>query len=182
MQKNCYNCGSQMPRNAKFCGVCGAEFNINIIAQPHNSKTRLTNAIIDKDIHNQKHSVWEYLGQLLLLGLMFLVLALGRPGIMLLSIPWVINVIRMIRDDIRRSRLKYYVLERTCLEKKFVQGDDNPDTWQLWFENRNRDLYVAISVEQSFYDATEIGEEFFVVFLAQDKTPCLCYKKSEWAQ
>ena len=182
MRKYCGKCGTQMPKDAKFCGVCGNRFHTNTVAQPNRSKTRLTNAIIDKDIHNQKHSVWEYLGQVLLLGLIVVVFMLGRPLIVVFCIPLALNIIRMIRDDIRRSKLKYYVLERPCLEKRFVESEDNPDVWQFWFENADRNLYVAVSVEQSVYDSTEVGEEFFVVFLAKDKTPCLCYKMNELAQ
>lgn len=182
MNKYCGNCGAKMAQDEKFCAICGTKFESNVIVPSDKPKNRLTNAVINKELHNQKHSIWEYLGQLALLGLMFLVLALGRPGIMLCSIPWTINVVRMIRDDIRRSKLEYYVLDRPCIEKKFVQGDDNPDEWQLWFENMNGDYNVAISVEKDFHDATEIGEEFYIVFLIKDKVPCLCYRKSEWVK
>ncbi|MBR4282855.1 MAG: hypothetical protein IKT35_03985 [Clostridia bacterium] len=169
-----------MPKEANFCGACGTKFILRIFTQPNDPKKHLTNAVINKDIHNQKHSFWEYLGEAFLFGLMFVVVALGRPLILILGIPLLISLILMIRDDIRRSKLKYYVIERKCLEKKFVEGDDSPDAWRLWFQNKKGNLYVAIDVEKSFYDATEIGEEFYVVFLEKDKTPCLCYKKSEW--
>ncbi|MBQ5885463.1 MAG: zinc ribbon domain-containing protein [Clostridia bacterium] len=180
MQKYCGNCGAQMPKNVNFCGICGTRFNIQPAIQAHKTKTRLTNAVINKDIHNQKHTFWQYLGQLSLLGLMFLVCFLGNPLIMLCSIPWALTMIKMIRDDVRRSNLKYYVLERACMEKKVVQQDDGPDTLQLWFENATREFIVAVEVKQAVYDTAEVGEQFYIVFLAKEKTPCLCYKKSEW--
>lgn len=182
MQKYCCHCGAQVLPNFRFCTTCGVRVNTTPPVQSTCAKTTLTNAVINKDIHNQKHSVWAYLGQVLILGLMFLCLALGRPWLMILSVPWCINLIKMIRDDVKRSKLKYYVLERPCLEKKFVQGDDKPDMWQLWFANADGSLFVAVSVEESCYNATEVGEEFFVVFLKKDKIPCLCYRKSEWVQ
>jgi len=182
MGKFCGSCGTIMEEDEKFCALCGTKYESNVITVPEKPKKKLTNAVINKELHNQKHSVWEYLGQCLLLGLMFVVVALGRPAIMIFSIPWAIGIIRMIRQDIRRSKLKYYVLERPCIEKKFVEGDDNPDEWLLWFENMTRQLNVAISVKQDYFDATELGEEFYVVFLINEKTPCLCYRKSEWTK
>lgn len=182
MSKYCGNCGSEMAQDEKFCAICGTKFESNVIATIDTPKKKLTNAVIDKELHNQKHTTWEYIGEFLLLGLMFVVVYLGRPGILLLSIPWAIGLYRMIKHDIRRNKLKYYVLDRPCIEKKFVEGDESPDEWLLWFQNMTKELNVAISVKQDFYDATEIGEEFFVVFLHDDKLPCLCYRKSEWTK
>ena len=169
-----------MARDDKFCAICGTPF---MPPQPmpiDPNKKRLTKAIIDKELHNQKHSFWEYLGQAALVGLMILIVNLGRPAILLCAIPLALNVINMIRHDIKRSALKYYILERPCIEKKFVEGDESPDDWQLWFNNRNGELNVALSVTQEFHDATELGEEFYVVFMERDKLPSLCYRKSEW--
>lgn len=182
MSKYCSNCGTQMAQNEKFCAICGTKYESNVIVRVEQPKNKLTNAVINKALHNQRHSVWEYLGELLWFGLMLVLLALGRPLIMIFSIPWAINIVIMIKDDIRRSKLRYYVLERPCIEKKFVEDDDKPDEWQLWFENMNRDLKVAISVERDFHDSTEVGEEFYIVFLLNDKIPCLCYRKSEWTK
>lgn len=65
---------------------------------------------------------------------------------------------------------------------KFAEGDDSPDDLFLLFENMTSELNVAASVKQDFYDVTEIGAEFFDVFLYEGKMPCLCYRKSEWTK
>ncbi len=175
MSKYCGNCGQQMAQDEKFCAICGTKFESNVIA----SKKKLTNAVIEKDLTAQKHSAWSFVFQGGLFLAMF-ILSYWRPGILLLSIPLVITVIRMIRDNTKRTTPKYYLLERKCIEKKIAENDDGPDYNQLWFENYNGTLRVALVVEKEFYDKTTIGEDFYIVFLVKDKTPCLCYRKSEW--
>lgn len=184
MKKFCGNCGAQMAPEERFCGACGTKFVSNVLRPPTPGalKKKLTNTVIDKDLKNQKNTVWAYLGQLLLLGLMILVAALGRPFILLCAIPWALTLIGMIRHDIRRKKLQYRVLERACEEKKFVEDDEAPDRWQLWFKNGDGQLLVALEVTSDFYNATEIGEVFYVVFLVNDKLPALCYRISEWTR
>ena len=181
MGKYCGKCGTQMEQTHKFCAACGTMFESNLITPENTGKNLLTNAVIQKDLHSQKHSVWEFLGQLLLLGLMFLVAYLGSPAIFICGIFWVLNVINMIRHNVKRSRKKYYVLERDCIKKEFVEKDEDPDVWKLWFVNRNGELYVSLEVSRDFYDETQIGEGFYVVFLENDRTPSLCYRKTQWA-
>ena len=174
----CTYCGTQRVDDAQFCQKCGAAFPAGTLMG--GDKKELNKYVIDKDLHNQKNTVGAYIGQALLFVLMIVVAVIGNPAILICGIFWVLNVIRMIRDDAKRSALKYYVLERTCIDKKHVTDDDGPDRWQLWFENRDGSLYVATEVEKDFHDATELGDSFYVVFLQDDKTPCLCYRTTEW--
>lgn len=182
MKKYCGNCGTEMAQDEKFCAICGTKFESNVITTTDIPKKKLTNAVIDKELHNQKHTAWEYLFEALIFVLILVVVYFGREMMLIFVIPWGISLYKMIQHDNRRSRLKYYVLDRPCKEKKFVENDDSPDEYLLWFENMTRELRVALSVKQDFYDATEIGDEFFVVFLHDDKLPCLCYRKSEWTK
>ena len=182
MNKYCGNCGAEMAQNEKFCAICGNKCESVDIAPTDTTKKKLTNAVINKELHNQKHTAWEYLFEALLFVLIFVVVYFGRDMMLIFVIPWGISLYRMIQHDIKRDELKYYVMDCPCVEKKFVENDESPDEYLLWFENRARGLNVELSVKQDFYDATEIGEEFFVVFLYDDKLPCLCYRKSEWTK
>lgn len=134
MQNYCGSCGTKTPENARYCGVCGAKFQTQISITKE-TKNKLTNAVINKDLHNQKHSAWEYLGQAVLFVLILVLVYYGREASLLFAIPWAINVFIMLRHDSRRNKLKYYVLERPCIKKEFVEGDDCPDRWLLWFAN-----------------------------------------------
>lgn len=180
MEKYCQNCGTQMAEDEKFCAICGQKFECNLTAQTDIPKKKLTDAVIQADLQKQKHTAVDYIKQALLLGLMLLVLYLGRPAIMIFSIPWAINVYKMLRYDKKRSERRYWVVERLCEEKEFVEGDENPDQWRLWFSSMTEEKLVALQVQKDFYDATELEEAFFIVFLQGEKIPCLCYRKSEW--
>lgn len=76
--------------------------------------------------------------------------------------------------------MQYYTIERPCIDKKLAEYDESPDEWQLWFHNKEGDWRVAVSVDKEFYDTTEIGDEFYLVFANDERTPCLWYRKSEW--
>lgn len=180
MIKFCGNCGMRITQKGKYCGFCGKKLETDVVIPVDENRKQLTNDIINQDLHNQRHTVKDYLFEVFLLGLFILVVALGGYHILIMAPFWLLSLIRMIIHDVRRSQLQYYIIEKPCIGKKFVEHDDSPDEWQLWFENKSRNLHVAVGVEQKFYDLTEINEEFYVVFLEKDKVPCLCYRKSEW--
>lgn len=140
----------------------------------------LTMAQIQKDLKGKKHSIGEYLGQLVLVAITAGIISLGAAGAVIFYFAIAINVLRMILHDLKHRKPSFYILERACLEKKQVEQDEGPDEWQLWFSNADGSLWVAIRVEKEFYDQTQVGEEFYVVFLQQGKYPSLVYRKSQW--
>lgn len=145
-----------------------------------NGKKVLTAMIVRKDFRKQKSSLLEYLCELIKVGAVVAFAHFVNPACYLFLLPFPIFLIKMIRKDLRRHKLQYYVIERPCIEKKLAHYDEDPDEWQLWFHNREGDWRVAVSVDKEFYDATEVGEEFYLVFAHGERTPCLWYRKSEW--
>ena len=181
MNNSCTKCGAPREQAEKFCANCGTEFEKSVITTEKKPLKKLTNNVIDKDLNQKRHTIGEYVGQ----GLLFAAtigLAAVAPAI-LLCLPFeILNLIRMIRRNIRIKSLKYYVLERSCEKKEYVEPDEGSNYWQLWFGDLTQEYNVAIEVDEEFYNATEIGEEFYVVFLRKDTTPTLCYRKSEWTK
>ncbi len=145
-----------------------------------NGKKALTSAVVDRAFRKQKASWLEYLGELAWIGAIVAFSYFFNPVCYLCLIPFPFALISSIRKDIRRHKLQYYSIERPCLEKRLAERDEAPDQWQLWFPNKEGDWNVAISVDKEFYDATQPGEEFYLVFARGERTPCLCYRKSEW--
>jgi len=145
-----------------------------------NGKKALTNSVVDNAFRKQKSSLLEYFLGLVWVGAIVAFSHFFNPACYLCLIPFPFVLIKSIQKDIRRRKLQYYVIDRPCIEKKIAESDENPDEYQLWFYNREGDWTVAATVEKNYYDATEIGEEFYLVFANGDRTPCLWYRKSEW--
>ncbi|MBQ7328914.1 MAG: hypothetical protein IJX01_03305 [Oscillospiraceae bacterium] len=145
-----------------------------------NGKKALTKSVVDNAFRKQKNSLWAYLGNFAWVGAIVAFSHFFNPACYLCLIPYPFILIKDIRKDIRRCKLQYYGIERPCIDKKLAEYDESPDEWQLWFYNKEGDWKVAVSVDKEFYDATEIGEEFYLVFARGERTPCLWYRKSEW--
>ena len=175
----CRHCGAKLGTADRYCIMCG-KLNCGDRSDPATAtKKALTKAIVDKDLHNKRNSVFAYIGQFLILCMIIFVVCLGQPAILLLFIFWVLNVIRMIRGDIRKSKCKYYILERTCLHKDHYT-DDDIDALRLWFDNADGTLYISCEVKSDFYEQTNPGDNFYIVILKKENTPILCYRTSEW--
>ena len=145
-----------------------------------NGKKALTSTVINDAFHSQKSSLLEYLIELAWIGAIVAFSHFFNPACYLCLIPFPFVLLKSIRKDIRRRKLQYYGIERPCIDKKLAQYDEDPDEWQLWFYNKEGDWKVAVSVDKEFYDATEIGDEFYLVFGNDERIPCLWYRKSEW--
>lgn len=145
-----------------------------------NGKKALTSMVVNNAFRKQKSSLLEYLLELIWAGVIVAFSHFFNPACYLCLIPFPLILIKSIRKDIKRSRLQYYGIERPCIEKKLAQYDDEPDEWQLWFYNKAWDWRVAVSVNEECYDATEVGEEFYLIFAHGERVPCLWYRKSEW--
>ena len=145
-----------------------------------NGKKALTSAVIDGAFGSQKSSFLEYLFTLAWIGVIVAFSHFFNPACYLCLIPFPFTLIKSIKKDIRRKNLRYYVIERPCIDKKLAEYDESPDEWHLWFNNKDEDWKVAASVDKEFYDATEIGEDFYLVFAHDERIPCLWYRKSEW--
>lgn len=145
-----------------------------------NGKKALTVEVLNNAFRKQKSSLLEYLLELVWVGAIVAFSHFFNPACYLCLIPFPFALIKSIRKDIRRRKLQYYVIDRPCIEKKISESDENPDEYELWFYNKEGDWTVAATVEKDYYDATEIGEEFYLVFANDERTPCLWYKKSEW--
>lgn len=145
-----------------------------------NGKKALTSAVVNNVFRKQKSSLWEYFGIFAWIVAIAAFSHFFNPACYLCLIPYPFILIKDIRKDIRRHKMQYYAIERPCIEKKLAQHDEDPDEWQLWFYNKEGDWTVAVSVDKEYYDATEVGEEFYLVFAYNECTPCLWYRKSEW--
>ena len=145
-----------------------------------NGKKALTMSVVDDALKKKKTTLWGYLGMLAWVVAIAAFSYFLNPACFLCLIPYPFVLIKTIRRDIRLHGLKYYGIERPCIEKIRVENDEGPDDWQLWFYNKDADYKVAASVEKEYYDATEIGEEFYLVFIKDETPPCLWYRKSEW--
>ena len=145
-----------------------------------NGKKALTAAVMNSDFKGQKNPLWSYLLALVWFAAIVAFSYYFNPVCYLCCIPMPFMLIKEIKKDIRRRKLKYYSIERPCIEKKLYERDEDPDEWQLWFNNREGDWNVAATVDKEYYDATEVGDEFYLVFAENERTPCLWYRKSEW--
>lgn len=203
MYNYCGMCGAKREQADKFCFQCGAkleETEVEVIPEvieaevlitgeittedtetkegaEENLRERLTREIICKDIEAKKHRIWAFLGDFIMLTLCLVVGIWGGSGVILLSVFWVASIIGKIRENIRFGQKRFYILERPCSKKEY--RDDGND-YVLWFEERAGKWLRAMYVDKEFYDATEVGEEFYVVFVEHIKKPCLCYKKKHW--
>lgn len=145
-----------------------------------NGKKELSKSVVDNAFRKQKSSLLEYLCQFAWIGAIVAFSHFFNPACYLCLIPFPFVLIKSIRKDIRRRKMQYYAIERPCIDKNFAEYDESPDEWQLWFYNKEGDWKVAVSVDKEFYDATEIGDEFYLVFAKDERIPCLWYRKSEW--
>lgn len=148
--------------------------------QPLPAKLLLTRQMVENTLCKQKNTFWSYLGVIAGIFLSIILGAFVFPMFYLFIVNCIISLKKMISTDINRKDLQYYVIDRPCIEKKVAEHDESPDELQLWFLNKDEDLYVAVSVEKDYYDATELGEGFYLVFAAAEKLPCLWYRKKEW--
>lgn len=175
MRKYCGNCGRQMAQDEKFCAVCGSRFESNVVA----SKEKLTDEIIKKSLTEQKSSIWKFIPAIILAILVFIMMT-WKPGYVILLIPMIVIICQGLNYNDRRTNPKYFILERQCIKKSIETDDDESDVYQLWFTNNNGTKVVPIPVEKDFYDKTTVTEEFYIIFVLKEKTPCLCFRKSEW--
>lgn len=180
MNQRCRCCGVEMPENKNFCTICGTKLGNNIRKETNPAKQKLTTAMIDQQLQTQKHSGMEYLFYILLLLIILVAFVFETFEALLAIIPWCITFFSMTRHDSKRNKLQYDILERACIEKTIADNEDSPDECLLWFESVTGESTVAITVDRDFYDETELQEEFYVVFLQNDRLPCLCYRKNEW--
>lgn len=179
----CYKCGNQIAQNDKFCAICGAKTENVVNVEIEKTKKELTDDIIKNELSQQKSGAFVYILSIILLAFFtFASLYLGGFytvfSLITLSI-LLIETIQLIKNDKRSKQAKYYVLNRHCV-KKTIKEDDGTREYRLWFANRSEDLIVAIEVTRDFYFTTKENELFYVVFLEKEKTPRLCYRKSEW--
>lgn len=181
MSLTCKNCNSVMPDGSCFCSVCGKKLHTDESVEDLNKK-RLIDEIILRDIKKQKNSFRHYVGGIVLIVAIIVLFSLGAYMIILCIFPCVISLIKSISYDLRRVNPKFYIIERVCLSKNIVENDGSPDSYRIWFENASKQLLVAVDVEKGFFDQTCLGEEFYLVFLIKEKTPCLSFRKSEWVR
>ena len=145
-----------------------------------NGKKALTPTVVDHAFRKQKGSLWEYLRVFAWVGVIVAFSHFFNPACYLCLIPFPFALIKSIKKDATRRKLQYYGIKRPCIDKKLAQYDESPDEWRLWFYNKEGDWKVSIPVEKEFYDATEVGEEFYLVFAHGERSPCLLYRTSEW--
>ncbi len=152
-------------------------YTANHTAQP---KQILSRELVLQALRKQRNSVFSYLSMIAGLGI---AVALGTfvfPLFYLFIVNCLIELKKMISIDLSRKKLQHHVILRPCEEKEIVEQDSGPDVLKLWFLNREGDLSVAVTVDREFYNQTQIGEEFYLVFAGEEKPPCLWYRKSQW--
>lgn len=143
-------------------------------------KMSLTKAKVEHDVGNTRNSFGDYFAHFIKIGLTIAFSVFLNPVCYICAAVLVWFLIKDIIQDIRRSKMAYYGIERPCIEKKVVEDDEQPDRYQLWFDNKDGDYFVAATVEKEYFDATEVGDDFYLVFFQSERTPCLWYRKSEW--
>lgn len=141
-------------------------------------RRQLTDQIIKEDLLEQTTSDLLYAALIALLTVNLILAILTHPILYGCVAFFVALLGFFFIQDRKLTKPAYYVLERLCVKKQIIT--DDTDQWQLWFETRERDRIAAALVNEELYDAAVIGEEFYVVFLENSKTPSLCYRKSEW--
>lgn len=152
-------------------------FTENNATQP---KQILSQELVLQALRKQRNSIFAYLSMIAGLGI---AVALGTfvfPLFYLFIVNCLIELKKMISIDLSRRKLQHHVILRPCEEKEIVEQENGPDVQQLWFLNRKGDLLVAVTVDREFYNQTQIGEEFYLVFAGEEKFPCLWYRKSQW--
>ena len=143
-------------------------------------KKELTNQAIYNDIKAQKGGLLSYFGGILWITFIFVFATMFNPVVYLCGVVAIFMFLKVIKDDIKRIKPKFYVIERPCHDKDIYESDDSPDCYRLWFLNKNQDWILPFEVKKEEYDLYEIGDEFYVVFLEKDKSPCLIYSKKEY--
>lgn len=168
-----------MGDNDNFCAACGTKYVKKSIPIRKTDGESIFDAA-KNDLKKQRHSAGDYFAKLVWLAAIIAFSYFLNPAVYLCAIPMVWFIIRFIIDDIKRRNPDFYIIERECIEKCLKENDEDPDEWQLWFDNADGTLHVAITAEKEEYDTVEIGERFYLVFLRGDKTPSLHYRKDEW--
>lgn len=180
MGKYCGNCGTQMAQDEKFCAICGTKFEINLKSYGVNHLKPLTSEVIKKDLHLQKSSKWGYIFIIAFLLFTSVMSVIGHPIGLVMVAMLAYSLIKMILHDSRISKFRYTIVERICVGLRYIPDGEGADEWKLEFKDINNVRTKSMSVDESFYNATKTGDEFYVVFLGEEKSPCLCYRKSEW--
>lgn len=176
MTNYCGMCGAKREQADKFCFRCGARLEETEVVGEE-SRERLTKELICRAMDAKKHSAGSFIGDAILLILAIVIGTYANPLLYFSVIIGILSVINKIWENIDYRKKQYYILERSCVKKEY---NDEEDVYNLRFENRERDKWVAVNVDKELYDATEIGEEFYVVFVGFAETACLCYKKKHW--
>lgn len=143
-------------------------------------KMSLTKQKVEFDVGNTRNTFGDYLAHFIKIGACTAFSAFLNPVCFVCVAILVWFLVKDIIRDISRSKMIYYGIERPCLDKRIVEDDEGPDTYQLWFENKQGDYHVAATVEKDYFDGTEVGDEFYLVFFQDETVPCLWYRKSEW--
>ena len=143
-------------------------------------KKALNTEVINYDFLGQKTSVGTYVGYAFWIIVIILFSTYFNPACYLCLIGYPFIIYKEIKKDIKRRNFQYFVIERPCLEKEYVEPDEDPNYWQLLFKNREGDYHVSIKVSEELYNITEIGEDFYLVFAKKERTPCLCYRENDW--
>ena len=165
--------------------VCTLVGDVDINAETENStplpaKRKLTYQMVTDALCKQRNSFCSYLVVIAVMGLAIVLGTFVFPVFYLFIVNCIISLVKMTSNDIKRKDLHHDVIDRPCIEKRRVETDNEPDVWQLWFNNKDGDLNVAVVVEKNDYDVTELGECFYLVFSKNETIPCLWYRKKEW--
>lgn len=179
MNNFCSKCGNRLVEKARFCTLCGNKIELLVPAAHTDDRKVLTSEIIDKDLKTKRYKVGEFLIQAGI-ATAVIILSVFRPAAALLLIYSVINIVRMICHNAKMNSLKYYVLERNCVQKEKYMDAEDRTGWLLWFENRDKKMLIGVFVEEEFYNTTKLGEAFYLVVVDKKNSPGLCYRKSEW--
>ena len=145
-----------------------------------NGKKALTKSVVDFDFFGLKNPWWDYIISLIWLGAIIAFSYYFSPFCYLFAAVGAWMVFKEIFKDRKRRKKEYFIILRPCHEKNILTYDDSPDEYSLWFLNQKEDLYVAVTVDKEYYDKTEAGEEFYLVFAPDEKYPWLWYRTSEW--
>lgn len=173
MEKYCAACGAQMAENESFCAVCGTKFGAE-------QRKPLTAEVIKRDLQLQKSSKGGYVFDIVCLLFTLVMSIFGHPIALALVALVAYSLIKRALHDSRIEKLRYTVAERDCVDLRYLPDSEGSDEWKLDFKDVNNVRTQSIKVNESFYNATKQGDVFYVVFLGEEKAPCLCYRKSEW--
>ena len=189
-EKTCKKCGKQLPTQKTTVTPSVNKTKESSQIKPTTSEAQkkqkklLTDRVIKE--HIKAHTSFLLLIVLLIASVVSILLSTTiHPGLLIIGFLCIIGAIFKALETVKKikQRSDYTLILRECAHKEISETDDNTYYNLYFYSFRGAVGWLAVSVDKSFYEKTNIGDYFFLaVKRCKNSTYDIAayFKETEW--